>query len=104
MTTRWERMRRLIIRWLPLPIFCHRYPSAPHERNHLKQEPDAVMPLVRTRGGGCEQSCSLLRLVVFIPRKANFRTPDIPPKSLQYSSFSGGGCEPKTVRFLRLQR
>src|SRR6267154_906728 len=31
-----------------------------------------------------------------------FRTPDIAPKSFQYASFSRGGCEPKTVRFLRL--
>src|SRR6266702_2666423 len=31
-------------------------------RRHLRQEPDAVMPLVRIRGGGYEQSSSLLRL------------------------------------------
>src|SRR5436190_757047 len=30
-------------------------------RRHLRQEPDAVMPLVRIRGGGYEQSSSLLR-------------------------------------------
>src|SRR5205807_9311772 len=29
---------------------------APHGRSHLRQEPDAVVPLVRIRGGGCEQS------------------------------------------------
>src|SRR5882672_2764962 len=29
---------------------------APHGRHHLRQEPDAVMPPVRIRGGGCEQS------------------------------------------------
>src|SRR5882762_811192 len=29
---------------------------APHGRRHLRQEPDAVVPLVRIRGGGCEQS------------------------------------------------
>src|SRR5205823_5059686 len=29
---------------------------APHGRHHLRQEPDAVVPLVRIRGGGCEQS------------------------------------------------
>src|SRR5881409_464751 len=33
-------------------------------RRHLRQEPDAVMPLVRIRGGGYEQSSSLLRLPV----------------------------------------
>src|SRR6058998_170072 len=31
-------------------------------RRHLRQEPDAVIPLVRIRGGGYEQSSSLLRL------------------------------------------
>src|SRR2546426_8617292 len=31
-------------------------------RPHLMQEPDAVIPLVRIRGGGYEQSSSLLRL------------------------------------------
>src|SRR5712691_7693214 len=31
-------------------------------RHHLRQEPDAVIPLVRIRGGGYEQSSSLLRL------------------------------------------
>src|SRR3974390_2316611 len=36
--------------------------SAPHGRRYLRQEPDAVVPLVRIRGGGCEGSCSLLRL------------------------------------------
>src|SRR5438094_2901533 len=34
-------------------------------RRHLRQEPDAVMPLVRIRGGGYEQSSSLLRLSTF---------------------------------------
>src|SRR5260370_23366211 len=29
---------------------------APHGRRYLRQEPDAVVPLVRIRGGGCEQS------------------------------------------------
>src|SRR5712691_6020522 len=33
-------------------------------RCHLRQEPDAVMPLVRIRGGGYEQSSSLLRLML----------------------------------------
>ena len=52
----WDRMRRLITRWLPLPSVCHPYPSAAHGRCHLRQEPDAGKPLVRIRGGGCEQS------------------------------------------------
>jgi hypothetical protein len=29
---------------------------APHGRHHLRQEPDAVVPLVRIRGGGYEPS------------------------------------------------
>src|SRR5271167_2942660 len=35
---------------------------APHGRYYLRQEPDAVVPLVRICGGGREQSRSLLRL------------------------------------------
>src|SRR5467141_3914739 len=31
-------------------------PPAPHGRHHLRQEPDAVVPLVRIRGGGYERS------------------------------------------------
>src|SRR5215467_227410 len=38
--------------------------SASHGRRYLRQEPDAGKPLVRIRGGGCEQSRSLLRLAV----------------------------------------
>jgi hypothetical protein len=30
--------------------------SPPHGRRHLRQEPDAVAPLVQIRGGGCERS------------------------------------------------
>src|SRR5207245_11688079 len=44
---------------------CARMSSLSSEatwRRHLRQEPDAVMPLVRIRGGGYEQSSSLLRL------------------------------------------
>src|SRR5437667_11627108 len=37
---------------------------APHGRRHLRQEPDAGNPPVRIRGGGREQSRSLLRLIV----------------------------------------
>jgi len=51
---RWDRMRRLITRWLPLPAVCHPYPLAPHGRYHLRQEPDAGNPPVRIRGGGHE--------------------------------------------------
>src|SRR5271167_243757 len=36
--------------------------AAPPRRHHLRQEPDAVIPLVRIRGGGRAQSRSLLRL------------------------------------------
>src|ERR1700722_13469371 len=35
---------------------------APHGRPHLRQEPDAGIPLVRIRGGGCVQRSFLLRL------------------------------------------
>src|SRR6266849_10987867 len=40
--------------------------SASHGRRYLRQEPDAVAPLVRIRGGGREQSRSLLRLKLHI--------------------------------------
>src|ERR1700686_163743 len=49
----------------PLAARAYRLSSlspAPHGRRHLRQEPDAVVPLVRIRGGGYEQSSSLLRL------------------------------------------
>src|SRR5271169_1597186 len=36
--------------------------NAPPRRHHLRQEPDAVIPLVRIRGGGRAQARSLLRL------------------------------------------
>src|SRR5438876_11535814 len=36
-------------------------------RCHLRQEPDAVIPHVRIRGGGYEQSSSLLRLAFELP-------------------------------------
>src|SRR6266436_3998122 len=37
---------------------------ATHGRPHLRQEPDAGIPLVRIRGGGYERSSFLLRLCV----------------------------------------
>src|SRR5215469_8806830 len=46
----WDRMRRLLRRCLSS------LSPAPHGRHYLRQEPDAVAPLVRIRGGGCEQS------------------------------------------------
>ena len=49
----WERMRRLIERWLPPRALSSLSPEATW-RCHLRQEPDAVMPLVRIRGGGYE--------------------------------------------------
>jgi len=41
---RWDRLRRLTDRWLPLPILCHPYP--------LRRMGRAGNPLVRIRGGG----------------------------------------------------
>src|SRR5579864_6885187 len=58
----WDRMRRLLTRWLPFAFRLPSLSSAAHGRRHLRQEPDAGKPLVRIRGGGCEQSRSLLRL------------------------------------------
>jgi RNA-directed DNA polymerase len=50
----WDRMRRLITRWLPPPSVCHPYPL---RRMGVitkgKSRMDAGIPLVRIRGGGC---------------------------------------------------
>ncbi len=58
----WERMQRLIRRWLPPAHICHPYPFAPSARHHLRQEPDAGNPPVRICAGGTERSVSLPRL------------------------------------------
>ena len=52
----WDRMRRLIARWLPPASHLSSLSPPPHGRCHLRQEPDAGKPLVRIRGGGHEQS------------------------------------------------
>src|SRR5712671_1945888 len=44
---------------------------ASHGRHHLRQEPDAGIPLVRIRGGGYERSSFLLRL----PYNSCIKTP-----------------------------
>ena len=59
----WDRMQRLITRWLPLPKVCHPYPLRRMGVVNLRQEPDAGKPPVRIRGGSCEQSRFLLRLM-----------------------------------------
>src|SRR2546428_11589170 len=46
-------------------------------RHHLRQEPDAVIPLVRIRGGGYEQSSSLLRLRFAHRARAALRAIDL---------------------------
>src|SRR6516225_275181 len=49
----------------PLAAYAYHLPSlssTPHGRPHLRQEPDAVVPLVRICGRGCERSRFLLRL------------------------------------------
>ncbi len=43
---RWNRMYRLIDRWLPAPASVT-HPLRRLSVNHLRQEPDAVTPLVR---------------------------------------------------------
>src|SRR5512143_827615 len=49
--------------------------AAPPRRYHLRQERDAVGPLVRIRGGGREQSRSLLRLPVIEARASLLAPP-----------------------------
>ena len=53
---RWDRMRRLMDRWLPpVPGLASLSPAAAW-RHHLRQEPDAGNPLVRICGGGYGKS------------------------------------------------
>jgi hypothetical protein len=40
----WDRMRRLIDRWLPPADICHPISSQGNGRHHLRWEPDAVAP------------------------------------------------------------
>jgi RNA-directed DNA polymerase len=48
----WQRMERLIRRWLPPARVCHPYPLTRFARRHPREEPDAVVPHVRICGGG----------------------------------------------------
>ena len=50
----WDRMRRLIIRWLPLPSVGHPYPLRRMGVITQGKSPDAGNPPVRIRGGGHE--------------------------------------------------
>jgi len=47
-----ERMNRLFQRWLPRPSVLHPYPNVRFDARYPRQEPYAVMPLVRIRAGG----------------------------------------------------
>jgi len=51
----WERTATLIARWLPLAKICHPWPHQRFRRHHPRQEPDAVVPLVRICAGGAQQ-------------------------------------------------
>lgn len=48
----WRRMTRYLNRWLPPARICHPYPFARLGVTYPRQEPDAVAPHVRIRGGG----------------------------------------------------
>src|SRR5262249_52459007 len=48
----WERMRRLIDRWLPRPRVLHPYPEERFDARHPRQEPSAVVPLAGICAGG----------------------------------------------------
>ena len=48
----WRRMRGLIDRWLPVAHICHPYPNQRLVVTDPRQEPYAVAPHVRIRGGG----------------------------------------------------
>jgi RNA-directed DNA polymerase len=48
----WERMRRLIDRWLPKPRTLHPFPEQRFDARHPRQEPSAVVPLAGICAGG----------------------------------------------------
>jgi hypothetical protein len=48
----WERMQRLIRRWLPPGPYLPSLSLAPFARHYLRQEPDAGNRLVRISSGG----------------------------------------------------
>jgi RNA-directed DNA polymerase len=48
----WERMRRLIRRWLPAPRAFHPYPEKRFDARYPRQEPSAVVPHAGIWAGG----------------------------------------------------
>jgi RNA-directed DNA polymerase len=48
----WERMNRLIDRWLPKARTLHPYPEMRFDARHPRQEPSAVVPLAGICAGG----------------------------------------------------
>jgi hypothetical protein len=48
----WERMGRIIKRWLPYPKICHPLPELRLGRYHPRQEPSAVVPHAGICAGG----------------------------------------------------
>jgi group II intron reverse transcriptase/maturase len=48
----WERMKRLIDRWLPKARTLHPYPEMRFDARHPRQEPSAVVPLAGICAGG----------------------------------------------------
>ena len=49
-----ERVNRLFQRWLPRPSVLHPYPNVRFDARYPRQEPYAVIPLVRIRAGGAQ--------------------------------------------------
>jgi RNA-directed DNA polymerase len=48
----WERMHRLVDRWLPTPRVLHPYPDVRFDARHPRQEPSAVVPHAGICAGG----------------------------------------------------
>ncbi len=51
-TTVWDRLRPLFGRWIPRARILHPYPRARFDATYPRQEPYAVIPLVRICAGG----------------------------------------------------
>ena len=86
----WDQLRPTFERWIPRPRILHPYPGARFDATHPRQEPYAVVPLVRICAGGGQRWPSL-------PRPANFR--QTAPEIRVWPRFAGtsGPRSPKRL-------
>ena len=66
----WDRMNRLVTRWLPPARIVHPVPRGPLLRHHLRQEPSALAALAGICAGGRPQGRSLPQKALLGPDPA----------------------------------